>query len=424
MRSIADSLSSGFTTAVCVVVAALVFLVAPARIASADSIVRSPHDLSAKGPGLMRAATVRGVCVLCHTPHMASSDAPGWNRYSSGTYYIPYSSSTAKASIGQPTGASKLCLSCHDGTMALGMVRSRKGGIKFSGGVVRIPKKHRANLGYDLADDHPISFTYDVSLATENGELKDPRNLSGGVRLDRDDQVQCTSCHNAHDNEFGKFLVMDNYASALCISCHEKDYWSSSSHNTSSAAWNGRRPDPWPHTDEESVHANGCENCHRPHSAETKQRLLNFVGEEENCRPCHNGHVAKDDMMQDFKKFSHHPITTTTGIHDPTEDPVSAPRHVECSDCHNPHAAMAGDGGESGLPGALTGTRGIDASGLKVTPAAREYEVCYRCHADSLDRGTPWVDRVVQQTNTRLEFSTGNASYHPVHGVGKNFDVP
>ena len=48
------------------------------------------------------------------------------------------------------------------------------------------------------------------------------------------------------------------------------------------------------------MHANGCENCHRPHAAGTKQRLLNFSGEEENCRPCHNGHVADSDVMNDF----------------------------------------------------------------------------------------------------------------------------
>ena len=390
----------------------------------AGSIVRSPHDLSAGGPGLMRAAQARGICILCHTPHRATADAPGWNRFSSGTYYIPYSSSTAKAPVGQPSGASKLCLSCHDGTMALGMIRSRRGGIKFAGGVVKLPKKHRANLGYDLSDDHPISFTYDAALASANGELKDPEELHSSVRLDADEQLQCTSCHNAHDNEFGKFLVMDNYASALCVSCHEKKEWPTSSHGTSLATWNKVRPDPWPHTEEDNVHANGCENCHRPHAAGTKQRLLNFSGEEENCRPCHNGHVADSDVMNDFKKFSVHPVTATMGIHDPTEDTVNAPRHVECDDCHNPHAARSMRATPPAVPGAMAGVKGVGASGNRMATAQREYEVCYKCHADSTNRGAARVNRVAAQTNVRLEFATGNASYHPVHAEGRNADVP
>jgi len=130
----------------------------------AASIVNSAHNLSASGPSTIRAATEGQICIFCHTPHGASAAAPLWNRFSSGAFYTPYSSTTASATIGQPTGDSRLCLSCHDGTVALGMVRSEPSTIPFAGGVVNMPLD-RSNLGSDLSDDHPISFVYDSALS-------------------------------------------------------------------------------------------------------------------------------------------------------------------------------------------------------------------------------------------------------------------
>jgi hypothetical protein len=53
-----------------------------------------------------------------------------------------------------------------------------------------------------------------------------------------------------------------------------------------------------------------------------------------------------------------------------------------------------------------------------------EYELCFRCHGDSADRGPARVQRQFVETNTRQEFSLGNTSFHPVEGIGKNSDVP
>ena len=120
----------------------------------------------------IRASSETHICIFCHTPHSANPAAPHWNRPSSGAIYTPYNSSTSKATIGQPTGSSKLCLSCHDGTVALGMVIS-KAPIQLAGGIHGMPRG-RANLGTDLSDDHPISFVYDNALAAINGELNSP----------------------------------------------------------------------------------------------------------------------------------------------------------------------------------------------------------------------------------------------------------
>jgi len=391
--------------------------------APADSIVNSKHNLSSSGPGTTKAATESEICIFCHTPHNGSSEAPLWNRYSSGATYTPYSSATTKAVIGQPTGASKLCLSCHDGTIALGMTRSRPSIISMQGGVTTMPSGV-ARLGGDLADDHPVSFVYDASLASQNGQLKAPSSLTGPVRLDKNQQLQCTACHDPHNNHYGKFLVRDNTASALCNTCHDERYWTASIHNTSVKTWNGSLPDPWPHTEQTTVAANGCENCHRPHTAGNKPRLLNVAGEESNCYPCHNGNVAAKNIQAEFNKASIPPIAATTGVHDPTENPVNPTRHVECADCHNPHAAKSQTATVPTASGYQAGVKGISASGTVVNPLVNQYELCFRCHADSTARGTARVTRRVVQTNTRLEFQSSSLSYHPIEAIGKNASCP
>jgi predicted CXXCH cytochrome family protein len=400
------------------------------------SIVTSRHNLSAGGPGSVKAGTETEICVFCHTPHYGASEAPLWNRYSSGATYVPYGSTTARSQPGQPTGASKLCLSCHDGTVAPGSVRSRGTPIPMQGGVTVLPAGV-SRLGTDLSDDHPISFTYDAGLAAANGQLRDPSTLTGPVRLDENGQLQCTSCHDPHNDQYGKFRVMGNSASALCMVCHNKTWWSASIHKTASgghggSAWNGQPPDPWPHTEETTVVGNGCENCHTPHTAGTRQRLLNFAGDEQNCYSCHNGNLVRRNIQAEFNKVSIHPVGNSPGVHDPTEDLVNPPRHVTCVDCHNPHAAKAGCADCHALHGVkpitatglLAGVKGVNASGAPVDPVTYQYELCFRCHADSVARGPARVTRQFVQTNARLAFAISNASYHPVVATGKNASVP
>ncbi len=388
---------------------------------AADSIVTSKHNLSTSGTGPIGAATESEICIFCHTPHSASTDAPLWNRYSSGAVYTPYDSSTTLATIGQPTGASKLCLSCHDGTIALGMVRSRVSEILMSDGST-LPAGG-SNLTSDLSNDHPVSFNYDSQLANASGELHDPATLSSQIFLESG-QMQCTSCHDAHDDRYGDFLVIDNSASALCLECHDKAFWNLSTHRTSQKTWDQSSTDPWPHTEETTVASNACENCHRPHSAGNPERLLNFANEEQNCYTCHNGHVAATDIQAEFSKSSTHPITQNTWIHDPTEDLVNPPRHVECADCHNSHGTNDRTANAPVASGALEGVTGVNLSGALADPVQNEFELCFRCHADSTQTGQAHVNRQYVQTNTRLEFGATSASFHPVAAVGKNSDVP
>jgi len=398
-----------------------ILAIVPASLLS-QSISTTVHNLSASGPGSIRASSESEICVFCHTPHSSSPRAPLWNRSDPGTTYTLYNSSTVDATIGQPSGSSILCLSCHDGTIALGHVLSRASDIQMVGGITTMPSGN-TNLTTDLSDDHPISFTYDAALATADGELKNPSSLTGQVQLENG-KVQCVSCHDPHKNVYSDFLVVNTKSSELCLECHDKTNWSQASHKTSTATWNGSGTDPWPHTSYTNVADNACENCHNPHNAGGHPRLLNYSAEESNCLSCHNGNVASTDIQTQLNKAYRHNVAGYTGLHVPDENALVQTKHVECVDCHDPHQAKSGSANPPAANSLLLGVKGVDTNGNAIDPVQNEYEVCYRCHADSNDKPGSPTTRQIAQNNVRLEFDLSNPSYHPVEGAGKNNDVP
>ena len=380
------------------------------------------HNLGTSGPGQVKALTEERICIFCHAPHRATTRAPLWNRNDSRATYVVYDSPTLDAQPGQPTGSSRMCLSCHDGTVALGEVVSEPDEIAF-------PAAHRmldpstGSLETDLADDHPVSFPYDTGLVAADPELKDPAAIDPPVSLDPNGELQCTSCHDPHDNTYGRFLVTSDYRSGLCLSCHAKTNWDGSRHATSVATWDGTPPDPWPESDESTVRDNGCRNCHDPHSAQ-QPRWLGQRNEENTCYACHNTHVAQDDVEAEFSLPYGHPLNLTSGVHDPGEDSLSAPRHVECTDCHNPHQVVFTANSEAPtLDGSQQGVSGIDVDGNPVDNAQFAYEVCFKCHGDGTN-ATQAIPRTAGEINTRLEFGTDAISFHPVTQPGRNPNVP
>ncbi len=399
----------------------------PPPAAPGTGIQSTKHNLSVSGPGTIKSTTEDRICIFCHAPHRARRDTPPlWNRADSTANYTPYQSSTLYASVGQPTGASKLCLSCHDGTIALGSLVSEPFEIPFAGGIRFMPAG-RSKLGTNLSDDHPVSFVYNNSLAGSNGELRYPSSLPPEIQLDNSGEMQCTACHDPHINKYGRFLVLTNSYSQLCKSCHKKNGWSVTSHSLSGATWNGAAPDPWPHTWFTTVAENGCENCHRPHTAGGHERLLNYAFEEDNCLACHNGNVALKNIEQEITKPYVHAVQDYTGLHDAAENFVTGnvPAHVECADCHNPHWSNNGTSpGPPQVSGPLDGVSGISSSGTGLAASANQYEICYKCHADNNVISVVQIDRQLLQLNTRLEFDVSSPSYHPVEAAGVNPNVP
>ncbi len=392
------------------------------EISCSQTIANSLHNLSVSGTGMIRSTSESEICIFCHTPHNSNPRKPLWNRQDPGQVYTPYSSSTIQAAPGQPDGASILCLSCHDGTIALGNVLSRDQYIEMNSGITVMPDG-KSNLGTNLSDDHPVSFTYDAALAAANGELADPATLTGPVQL-RNDRIQCTACHDPHSDLYQKFLVADIQYSGLCLYCHQKTGWEATNHNLSSATWNGSGNNPWSHTSYNTVTENSCENCHRPHTAGGAERLTNHLAEEDNCLDCHNGNVASKDIQTDFNKTFRHDIYAYDQVHDPEENHTVDVRHVECVDCHNPHQSNPATASTPQASGFQTGVKGITSGGSSINEIQYTYELCYRCHAESIDKPGSPTSRQIEQDNVRLEFDLSNPSYHPIEGQGQNSDVP
>ncbi|GBD86188.1 cytochrome c nitrite reductase pentaheme subunit [bacterium BMS3Abin03] len=387
-----------------------------------QTIVSTRHNLSVSGPGTIKAVSETEICIFCHTPHNSSPRSPLWNKPDPGVTYTLYSSSTIQGNPGQPDRSSILCLSCHDGTIALGNVLSRTNDIVFVSGITTLPPG-TTNLSTDLSDDHPVSFLYNSTLASQDGELADPSTLTGPVKLE-DGYLECTACHDPHLNVNGDFLVVTNQYSNLCLYCHQKNFWNNSAHKTSNATWNGSGTNPWFHTNYTTVTENACENCHNPHTASSQFRLMNFTPEENNCLVCHNGNVANKNIQSELNKPYSHNVAAYNGIHDPEEPNIVQIKHVECADCHNPHAVNDVTANPPDANGFIQGVKGVNADGNPVSEIQYQYELCYRCHADSPDKPGSPTTRQIEQSNVRLEFDIGNPSYHPIEGQGANPNVP
>lgn len=181
------------------------------------------------------------ICQPCHTPHNAQTGvwptAPLWNhQLSSGPYTLYSSIKTSAGTMGvtAPDGTSQLCLSCHDGSIALGAF----GGQNF-GGTMAAYNGGLASFGTDLSNDHPISVDYNACRTVYNaGGLRNETTYQYSTydyttttwttttkytsSLLKSGKVQCTSCHGAHSNSRGYQLSMINTGSQLCLACHSK----------------------------------------------------------------------------------------------------------------------------------------------------------------------------------------------------------
>ncbi len=166
------------------------------------------------------------LCVVCHTPHHSKNTVSGsqlWNRDDTTANFTPYSRHSMKSTPGQPTGPSRLCLGCHDGTIALERFGDATSGNHYISLWGRI--------GTNLMNDHPVSMVYDSTLSNISGaRLRDPSTspstLGGTIGQDllRNSRLECTSCHNPHggQNNNGYMLLKWPADPQLCLVCHNK----------------------------------------------------------------------------------------------------------------------------------------------------------------------------------------------------------
>jgi len=336
-----------------------------------------------------------------------------WNRTLSTAVYTEYSSDSfdGAATIGQPSGSSKLCLSCHDGALVIGDVNFANGVLNASiamqgtdgdGTFTSVDEQtgFTRNLGVNLGNDHPISFTYNTSLANADGELYDP-TITGhiGNRVQgqpkaavplEDNQVQCITCHNPHtiDDKFlrlnrtqavshGADGVFDPENDIVCLACHNKTGWATSAHSHSSVAnetYTTTASDQREFPSGIQVWQAACLNCHDTHTVTGARMLLREgtdsintpktggnAAQEETCYQCHTINGGLDnilvggggnevpDIETEFNRAFAKPITNmaqgvTSEQHSITDKDfmesaanLGNNRHAECTDCHNPH---------------------------------------------------------------------------------------
>ncbi len=308
------------------------------------SIQETKHNFSASSGNDYRSDKVDQICIFCHTPHNANSKVALWSHeLSSATYTLyPGPSEDVRSSLEtdptDPTGSTKLCLSCHDGTIAVG---DYYGSLNNESGLGVITG--RTLIGTDLSVHHPVS----IELIAKTGtELVNPMLDPDANSKLEDDKVECGSCHDPHKTATN-FLRTPTDNGQLCTECHQQTGWIGSAHQTSGAIWNDQSVAQW-----------ACLGCHTVHNAVSGTRLLRpsynprdgVYDELEDdpetgtCLNCHNGTIlGVPDIRGEFQKeFKHNLVGDPVHYpHEFEDGSFSMAMHAECVDCHDPHRVRA-----------------------------------------------------------------------------------
>lgn len=411
--------------------------------------VLGAHDFGGGTGGVQGPNT--NSCSYCHIPHNGSTSTPLWNQTLSTQTYGVYSSDTSQ-NTAQPAvnRSSMLCLSCHDGTVAVGQTLGI-GTLKMTGTMTDV-------FGTKLQGSHPFSLQL---------PLKDAANLVSTLAASHttrdatvklvDGNIECSTCHDVHnqfkDKRAQEFLVRDNTGGQLCLACHEVaartvngrnnslSLWTNSIHATSGAQ-------VVPKTglgNYTSVAEFACSTCHVQHNAtgpgllrKNPNRPPNVDDTAQACFTCHDGSnsLAQPilNVLADFQKAGH-PFADSNNPHTTGEAVVlDRNRHATCADCHNAHAAtpttMFTATGE--LRPSQTDVSGVRSDGSVTTTATYQYENCLRCHGASANKQSLSVYGYMparalfagDTLNVMLQFNTSAVSAHPVMRDARNISQP
>lgn len=190
-------------------------------------------------------------CLPCHTPHgeppafqapavegglpTPITYAPLWNHETTAATYRVYESDGSTTTVNVDR-RSRMCLSCHDGTVALENFSGNTGGDHF------IDPDAKIGVEGDLTENHPIgdAAIYTTSTTTTSMVVQDSSHKVNGLRLrvmpnGTDYVVGCTTCHSTHNSTglphmlqkavVGSGTTGDGRTvngSLLCFSCHKK----------------------------------------------------------------------------------------------------------------------------------------------------------------------------------------------------------
>ena len=230
-------------------------------------INNTPHDLGTPGangmnypPNTLEPDTLTRKCIWCHAPHntyrlstaaggagpvapSAFTYLPLWNHNVTGflTTFQMYENGTGGPQTGPkalqaPTGArtpgstSLLCLSCHDGTIAVNSYGNTPAQLSksVSAGSNMISPTYQIGKDKYLGNHHPIGFDY-VTVQSIDTEIRladqfamtPTENISNYLT---NGKVECSTCHAVHNkgNDGETLLWRSDRNSELCLTCHDK----------------------------------------------------------------------------------------------------------------------------------------------------------------------------------------------------------
>lgn len=214
--------------------ASLAVLLAGGAAAQQRSVLGTVHNLSVSGPGAIRSVEEREVCKFCHIPHNAAAPEALWGHALSRSDYRTADLRRGRPdrqAAPQPDGSSRLCLSCHDGTVALGDINGGNKPIRMAG-ADRLGPGTAGFIGTDLSGSHPVSFAVrDDPAGLDLTDADIGLKPLGAIRTDRDvrldaaDRMQCTTCHDPHSDanyvagKVPRFWVKPTI-DEVCNTCH------------------------------------------------------------------------------------------------------------------------------------------------------------------------------------------------------------
>jgi len=218
------------------------------------------HDLRPSNSGLSYPAIPADdktrICIYCHAPHhayrtntagssgtgpLAPADytyLPLWNHKVTNQAFVPYyngpdapqsgsKKSQAIDNYDKIGAVSLLCLSCHDGTVAVNEYGNATQDSKSrSSGGGMIADQYKIGKDGNLSNHHPIGFTW--VDAAQDPEIADSATAAFGTLKVADvlygGKMECSSCHAVHNkgNSGEKLLHISDANSNLCLTCHLK----------------------------------------------------------------------------------------------------------------------------------------------------------------------------------------------------------
>ena len=251
-------------------------------------LANTPHDFTTGATNgdaatkFVPTATIAaiGVCTYCHTPHKAQTTQLLWNHTLSSQSFTWSDAKSTTAGTALPTlvgntykGPSTKCLSCHDGTVAIGDVSLFAETPRNGTSALNTTKLGDTTLGSapgefqiagtggDMKGNHPVGVPYptgggtynsittgtgintaewvanpvavnsslaNIRLFTQDGN-GDIHAIPSGTTAVANAGVECSSCHDPHNKQATDDFFLRGHMAGnstadgyLCLQCHQK----------------------------------------------------------------------------------------------------------------------------------------------------------------------------------------------------------